>query len=419
MRKGFWLGLITVLFIIIYPPLSIANASKASSRETSFVHIRQLLAAHKTKEAYALANQIAHQHEGSPEFDLLFSSVAIEAGHPDLAIFALDRVLMKQPNNKYAKEKLARAYYLLDKTNTQNKPTHNFALGISGGYDSNINSATTNTSIIIFDLAPPLLLSGKNIAIYDSFFDFTGNWQGSYPISSRHPAGLFWDLNTSYRDNIHNSAFNLNTFNTMGGFMMQHGPYTLRVPLRAQLMYLNGNPLRRALTMATNISRPIINDHHVGMVFIEKGSQTYPTAEVLTGLTNLAGLGWLYLPDNKTQATARIYYSINKSKFISPAAHQGLASHYYGGQISLSREILDRNTVSMDLGEQYSTFNDKDPLFRILRKDDFFNLGLKYEWKYNDTLTVVANYMHFKNKSDLPLFQYSRNIAQIGLKYNT
>lgn len=411
MRKGFWLSLITVLFIIIYPSLSIAN--------THFTQIRQLLAAHKTQEAYRLANQIARQQEGNPDFDLLFGSVAIEAGHPDKAIFALDRVLMKQPNNTYAKEKLARAYYVLDQNNARRKPSHNLALGIFSGYDSNINSATANTSINIPYIVGPLLLSGNNINIHDGFFNFAGDWQGSYPISSRHPAGLFWDVNTNYRDNIHNSFFNLNTFNTMGGFMMQHGSYTLRVPLRTQLMYLNGNPLRRALTMGISVDRPIVNDHHVGMVFIEKGSQTYPTVEILTGLTHLGGLGWLYLPDSKTQAATRVYYGVNRAKLINPASHSGLASHYYGAQISLSREILDRHTVSLDLGEQYSAFNDNDPLYIILRKDNFFNLGLSYEWKYNNNFAIVGNYTHFKNNSDLPLFQYDRNVAQIGLKYNT
>lgn len=453
MQKGFSLAFIRILFLTFnFLLFSAAHATEKIHQPASLTQIKQLIAAHKTQEAYQLASQMARQEEGNPNFDLLLGSVAIDAKHPDVAVFALDRVLMQQPGNLYAKEKLGQAYYLIGDYSsakpllqaiiasgapqalrreaqkileqTKHPPKNNaqakssvFSLEVSGGYDSNINSATVSSSINIPDAfthnAIPIPVDSR--ATHDQIADFTGDWQGYYPLPASTEAGLFWDINDTYRDNIHHSLFNLNTLNTTGGFMLQEGHYTLRVPLRAQIMYLNDAPLRRALAMSINVSR-LINARHAGMLFIEKGTQIYPTHNPLSQATNLAGGGWLYLPDNKTQIITRAYYGIGEGK-LGTQASDSSASHYYGAQLSLARTMFDKSTASIDLGEQFATYNIIDPIFLILRKDNFFNLGLTYQWKYNQNVTVIGNYTHYQNNSDLPLFQYSRNIAELGLRY--
>lgn len=462
MHKGFRLAAFIAIFLTFnFLLLSAIHAAEKTRSQANLTQIKQLMAAHKTQEAYQLVNEMARQEEGHVDFDLLFGTVAIDANHPDVAVFALDRVLMQQPGNAYAKQKLGQAYYLIGDYSSAKpllkaviasgapqalrseakkileqtkRPPKNkaqakssiFSFGLAGGYDSNINSATISSSINL-PSDDPIILSEDHRAIHDQVADFTGNWQGYYPMPNSSHAGLFWDINGTYRDNIHNSAFNLNTFNTTGGLMLQKGDYTLRVPLRAQIIYLEGNPLRRALAMAINVSR-LINPRHAGMLFVEKGTQTYPLQNLLSNATNLAGGGWLYLPNNKTQIITRVYYGISQANLdfhasaslndqLAAKTSNSFASHYHGAQLSLAREIGDKSSASIDLGEQFATYNVIDPIFLILRKDNFFNLGLTYQWKYNQNITIIGNYTHHQNNSNLPLFQYSRNIAELGLKY--
>lgn len=480
MHKGFRLAALITLFLgFNFPLFSTAHAAEKPGSQARLSQIKQLMSAHKAQEAYQLAIEMAHQEEGRLDFDLLFGAVAIDANHPDVAIFALDRVLMQQPGNLYAKQKLGQAYYLLGdypsakrllKTviasqapealrseakkilEQTKKPPKNpgqaksntFSFEVEGGYDSNINSATTSTSISVPTSFTPLQLSEENLATHDQIANFTGDWQGYYPIPNSSEAGLFWDINDSYRDNIHNAALNLNTFSTMSGLMLQKGNYTLRVPLRTQLMYLSGDPLRRALAMAINVTR-LINPRHAAMLFVEKGTQTYPFQEPsdsssgedqptpplrnpLSAATNLAGGGWFYTLDNKTQVVTRAYYGINRGCLdFYPSASKtdrfyarlsnSFSSHYYGAQLSLTRQISDKSSASIDLGQQFATYNIIDAVFEVLRKDNFLNLGLSYQWKYNQNIILMGNYIHYENDSNLPLFQYRRNIVDLGLRY--
>lgn len=471
MQKRFWLGFLATLFILFSVSLSAdslaaTNTPRHIPNSAAYATIRQLLAANKAEEAFQRANQIAPQEEGNIEFDMLLGNAALIAKHPDAAAFAFERVLMQQPHNHYAKVKLAQAYFSINDyaaskallqsiivspatpsliaqandlltqmqhppiNNTQIKASNNFSIEIAGGYDSNVNSATRAT-VEVFPqpgfgtVIVPLLRDHRQMG--DECFDLYADWQGFHPLPASNEAGLFWDMNAAYRDNMHTSPFNLNTFNSMGGLQLQHGVYTLRVPLRAQLMYLDGQALRRVLAMGINVTRPIINAQHAAMVFAERGAQVYPLQQVLSSTTNIAGGGWLYLPNDKTQAITRAFYGVNDGMVnefpwittnLTKVTSDAFASHYYGAQLSLSRTIFDRGTASIELGGQASTFNRVDPLFLALRKDKFFNLGLKYEWKYSRDITLVGNYVYYKNNSTLPIYQYNRNVAEIGLRYS-
>jgi len=53
------------------------------------------------------------QRAGDPQFDYLLGIAALDAGDPQRAVFALERVLAQQPDNALARAEIARAFYAM------------------------------------------------------------------------------------------------------------------------------------------------------------------------------------------------------------------------------------------------------------------------------------------------------------------
>ena len=157
------------------------------------------------KAAYELLLPLESQRAGDPEFDYLLGIAALDAGDPERAVFALERVLALQPNNHVARAEIARAYYVMgereqarrefETVRAQAIPAEAKAtvdrflsaiaaaettridgyVELSLGYDSNVSSAIASSTIAIpafggaaFALAPSLRELG------DQFFNIAG-----------------------------------------------------------------------------------------------------------------------------------------------------------------------------------------------------------------------------------------------------
>ena len=142
--------------------------------------IKALYAQGQFKEAYELGRAAEFNWEGDPDFDFNYALAAIESGHYEDAIFALERVVFLRPDILRLRLELARAHFLnenfvaaraefqrvLDRSPPPNV-TENIgrfleqmdAIQLSkrrqisgwgqlrGGYDTNVNSATEAEAI--------------------------------------------------------------------------------------------------------------------------------------------------------------------------------------------------------------------------------------------------------------------------------
>ena len=140
---------------------------------------RQLLRDRQHREAYNLLLPQEPNRAGDPEFDYLLGIAAIDAGDPERGIFALERVLALQPNNHVARAEIARAYLAVGEREAARREfetvrkqripeeakatVDRFLSAIAAGdvtqmrgyieagfgYDSNVNSATSQSQIAI------------------------------------------------------------------------------------------------------------------------------------------------------------------------------------------------------------------------------------------------------------------------------
>ncbi|HUG75910.1 MAG TPA: tetratricopeptide repeat protein, partial [Burkholderiales bacterium] len=79
---------------------------------------RRLLQERQAQQAYQLLLPQESARAGDPEFDYLLGIAALDAGEPERAVFALERVLAVQPANHVARAEIARAYLALGERDT-------------------------------------------------------------------------------------------------------------------------------------------------------------------------------------------------------------------------------------------------------------------------------------------------------------
>ena len=165
------------LAVALGSALGTAHADDAVNNQA-----RELLSQKRAAAAYELLAPLAEAEAGNPEFDYLLGIAALDAGHPGEAVFALERVLAVAPDNTLARAEIARAYYALSELETARREIEHVKasgnvpegatatldkylslierargggtrvrgyLSIAGGYDTNANSGTDQSSIAI------------------------------------------------------------------------------------------------------------------------------------------------------------------------------------------------------------------------------------------------------------------------------
>jgi outer membrane protein len=158
---------------------------------------KQLLDRHDAEAAYKLLLPLEAQRAGDPEFDYLLGIAALDAGDRERAVFALERVLAVQPDNLRARAEIARAYLAggereaakreFEAVRARQVPAEVRAtidrflsaiaaaehtrvdsyLELAFGYDTNVTSATPNSTIAI-------PVQGQHFAVDTSRYRMTG-----------------------------------------------------------------------------------------------------------------------------------------------------------------------------------------------------------------------------------------------------
>jgi tetratricopeptide (TPR) repeat protein len=106
-----WASLILVVSVAIQSPAWSQQKLTEAEVQSLLAQGKQLVVAGQMAQAYELLSPHEFQLAGDADYDYLYGTAAVDSGHPDLAIFALERVLDERPSFAGARIELARAYY--------------------------------------------------------------------------------------------------------------------------------------------------------------------------------------------------------------------------------------------------------------------------------------------------------------------
>ena len=439
-------------FIFLFSILISLYSSVLLADTNDLKKLQTLIDQQHYTQAYNLAYQLGDTESGNPEFDFLYGTAALYSKHYEEATFAFERVLIVQPANHRARLEYARALYLLKEydsaeaefdTVLATNPPPNVEQNIkrflriievskvlpktqtsvyartSGGYDSNVNSATQEELIDIPELGL-IQLTDESIQQSSPFFELDAGFNVTKPLTSKFTTFLGVDASTRY--NTDATDFNTDLGVIQTGLTYQKNDFAIRIPITLQQLQLDGSAFFRATTVTPELIK-IIDTNNRFSVFGQLENQNYPEQPSQNANQVLFGGSWAHLFfGNKLLSLVQLYVgdtdvTDNSAEFNS-RTFEGVQ---FIGQLALSNNHL----LYASLGGKYSHYGAVNPLLNPdqVRHDILYSAIVGWDWNFAKNWTLQTKYIYYNNDSaptgaTADLFSYNRHMASMGIEYH-
>jgi tetratricopeptide (TPR) repeat protein len=427
--------------------LSILLAFAPFARGAPADEVRALLEQGRARDAYELGSR--HPGElGKPDFDFWYGVAAVDSGHAGEGVLALERYIVRFPDNDRARLELARAYFVLgelvrareefDAVSRRNPPagvqvtidrfmdairaqetryntTATLYVELGGGYDSNVNSGVGNPVISVptlgqIQLAPSGTKSG------DSFFHLAAGGQFSHPVAP----GLSLIGGASAEGKFHNDDFDQNfdqaAYTLYGGGSYVKQRNLLRGTLSFSMLEVDYRRFREAIALGGEWHVQV-GEFDTASLFAQYAQLEYPSSPVRDADFYGVGLGWRHGFVAAFRPIFQVQALYGKEKNDAEPARDDLTRDLYTLRGSLSLTPAPRWGASLGLAYTKSRFDEADPLFQKRRDDDYYGIELGASYRFTKRLSLRADYLHAENSSNIPLYEYDRDVITLRARY--
>lgn len=408
-----------------------------------------LLREGKAREAWQLLSPLQARYAGNLDFDLALATAAIDAGHANLATFALERVVIMQPGNTTARLELVRALYALRDYERAEREIQFILEGnpppkvrdllqqyrdrireapgaappgggwigyVEGGvgHDTNANVATTQGSIFVPSLGSELLIDRPFQRDSDNFATLGGGLEYAHPISGRLAASVGADLHVrSYAEleTLDTRVVDLN----LGLRQRLDERDALRYTLRHNYYELGHAAYRRMQSGAVAWSRLFGERARLGVV-AEGYRIRYLQEDFVASSSDLAALGasGAYLVDAATRTIGVASIYVGHDNAVDGRADGD--RRIYGGSAGMQRAVATRVQVYASLAVLYSRYQDENADFGLTRRDRQVDLALGASWEPAKRWSLRPHVARTRNHSNIEINDYRRTEAWFTLR---
>lgn len=415
----------------------------------SIEDIDKLLSAGQPDAAYQLAREQRNEREGEPDFDYVYGRAALKSGHLSEGVLALERVVETQPGNARARFELATGYYLIgdnvrarrefervmavtasqqDKHIIQSylasirqrelryQTSANAYVQLGIGFDTNINNAPSG-DLVYSHLPISIHLGPEGTYKRDGFSELALGGNVDYPITRR--VGLYGALNGVLRNyNVHES-FGNNLYTGQFGMKWSYRNYFVKASLLGQQYQI---------------------DHY------SNRNMYGATIEALDGFTPqyTAGVALSYMkmtfPRQPLRDSKQITLGATLAKRWATSGAPSVFGGVFGGKESAdaqseqARSVADRKLYGLQAGGDYKISNSVGIKLTAIgqkskynagflgisslpaRNETFYSGELALSWLVNDAWKVSSGYTYSHNKSNIDMYNYSRNQYSINVR---
>ena len=412
-----------------------AYADEYADEQGILSQAESLQAEGRPADAYQLLEAHADAYAGSVEYDYLLGKAALDAGKPLAAVFALERVLDQKPDFAPARAELARAYFLIGENEaakaafTRAKQAEmpaqakqvidrylssiderilggvtrsSFYVSAGGGYDSNVNSATSTSQIAV----PTGVLTLLNPEADSSVGLLQGGGEFSHALKPN--LNVYGSADIRLYETFDEKDFATQIGDGVIGLHFLHGLNQYRLSLVGQLFALDGSANRNLLGLNGQWQRTIDAANQFTL-FGQYASLRYPDASRLDVNQASAGATWLHLFDSAYQPmTYLTAYAGTEDEQTGIAGSDFIGRDYYGFRAGLRFKTSSRLLWSGVLTYQQSEYGGKHPLFNKTRSDGFINLIIGADYLFAGNWSIRPEITYSKNDSNLEFNSYDR-----------
>ena len=424
------------LAIFVFTAAPALAEQDALVRDATALH-----SAGKAQEAYRLLAPQAQARIGDPDFDYALALAAIDSGQPGEGILALQRVLAVQPENAPARAELARAYAMTGDIDTAKSQFDTVLqdpslpdpvrqrftgivrqydtqirgggsdvsgfLDISGGHDSNINSATEATSIVIplFAGLGPGTLSGSARAMSDEFVDAQAGISAVTAVGRQDR--VFGSVLGGWRDNVDSRAFDQQSLTATAGYAHSFASRdVLSFSLQAQQFWLGRKSYRQgygAIAQYTHLTGGNALSVSAQYYRFDYDRDRLRDADRYAAALSYATRNWVLSVNAGKEQTRRAAGDANSNFF---------AGANFGFEAPLGERLALVGGLAFDLRR-----HDKaDVLFLAKRSDERADASIGLKILVLKNLYLRPRVTYTRNWSNIALYDFDRWTVGLGAR---
>lgn len=420
----------------------LALSPAAAATDEAVVSAMALHRAGQAAAAFAALAPLEQTRAGDPDYDYALGLAAADSGQHGRAIAALQRVLAVQPGNAQARAEIARVYAMagdLDTAKTEfdtviadpslpdpvrqqlNSLSNRYRkqlrggssrisgfVDVEGGYDSNVNAATSATSITlpVFAFLGPATLGGGATRQGEAFGQVQAGISFDVPLSRQ--TKLFASGLGLWRDARGDKAFDqAAATGTIGIARTSLAGHTVSLAGQSQQFWLAHRGFRASHGAIGQYTRRLKNGDALSFAAqyarIDYRTDTLRDADRFTGTISYAG--------------RRVFASIGAGK---EAARRVGGRHlgYALGTAQLGTELPLTSALSVvgGLSAEYRDYGGADPLFGASRRETQIDASLSLRLMLAKSLILRPRVSLTRNDSNLALYDYRRATVSLSIR---
>jgi len=409
---------------------------------------QDLVAQGDAKGAYELLIPKQSDYAGEADYDYLLGVAALDAGHPNEAVFALERVLAVNPSHAQARAEIAKAYYQmgeldaskqqLEMVQSQQPPTQVQAtiskfldaieqaksaertsvqvyLEAGAGYDTNVNAATANNQVAIPAFGGAIAtLSATASTLHDEFLSLSGGLNVRHMATPDHVVFAGGSFNRRFNMSSPQDRFNTGTLDGNFGLSLIKGDNVFTGAMQVQSFSVDEKDYRNAdgfsLQWMRNLSRVSQFTAYVQYTDLTYPGQTPRDAgRTVLGAAYARALGGDYSPVVYVGG----YGGDEKAK---DDAFNYNGHDVYGIRLGGELHYSDKITIFGSLSAEDRRYRGIDPLFLARRHDTQADLNVGVSYIPAPKWTVKPQLSYTRNNSNLLLNDYDRTMVSVSVR---
>lgn len=399
--------------------------------------LKELLNNKDFEQAYIFADKIKLTYEGEVEFDVLYANAAIESGHPNEAVYALERIIANQPENQQARLELARAYFLKGEFNNAkelfnavlttkppenvekniqqflskiegflNLNTHqtNAYIEIATGWDGNINSASDSNTFSLGSLQFTLNKNSQKTPSFYTRFKAGGNYLGRVnKFDSYFIAGEI-----SSRNNISN---NLDTdeLSISTGYLYINDKTRFRLPVSYQKLNLDSKAYRAVTSLSAELTNFETQNKYSSYI-VQYGVVNHTDKKVLD--FDYINVGYSTILPNDTEDTLFTLSYFVGTELSKLKSNESNTKNYFGIS-SRFEDSAGSSGINGGFNLNYYQHQAKNTLFGKTRADILASVYIGYKWNLSEKWNIESNLNYTNNFSNISIYEFNRILAEV------
>jgi len=403
---------------------------------------KQVNAKHYTL-AYQRAISLRVANEGEPRFDYLYGLSALQTGHYNEAVFALERVTASEPSVMRPRLELARAYLKLNnnkaairefkqvltlkppavvRQNVANylrqlktdrwearKAVINSLLTLSLGFDDNINFGFENDEIVL-PVFGSIRLDNNSIQQQSGFAE--AKFQLNYRKADSHRFNRFASAALTHRDYFDNGDFNLTDLDFRTGFTFNKNKYQYQMVLRDRPVLLGGEYYTNTIGLDAALRRGL------GLGAVLTASLTYEDySHKVESLRNRTRAIVSAKIDKKAGNNIHQFSAFYGEETPDDDAGKQFSRDLAGIGYRLVHNWSGKDKSYVKLDYQNNQHQGPYPIYPDAREDDRITVKVGHERKLRKNLDLLIGVQYSNNDSNLTLYDVTRTEAKIGVRY--